>query len=312
MTETGLTAEAIALRSAEIRGLEGLASKPMSFGLLAWRRFLRHRLALIGAVGIVLIALGFIVQPWTSSWDFDEIDPIALGGDQGISAQHWFGTDDIGRDLMVRTFHGGRSSLQIALVVAVVSTLIGVTLGAVAGYFGGWIDVLLGQVTNLFLIVPALLVLAVFAKRWDNKNSLAIVIACLLWTGIQRVVRGLVFQIKEQEYVQAARAAGARPGRILVRHVLPNVVGPVMVNLTLTAGTAIALESTLSFLGLGVKPPTPTLGNLVFEAKGRIDSQPIKVLLPAFFIVAITLCINFLGDGLRDAVDPKAAGERAG
>jgi ABC-type dipeptide/oligopeptide/nickel transport system permease subunit len=288
---------------------EGLSEKPVSFGRLAWRRFMRHKLAIIGAIGLVLIATAFIVMPMLSEWDFEEIDRTAFN--QGPSADHPFGTDTIGRDLMVRTFEGGRYSLRIAILVAVLSTLIGTVLGALAGYLGKAVDGVISQLINLVLIVPAILILAVFAKKYGaDPTGIAIVIALLLWTRIARVVRGLVMQLKEQEFVQAARAAGAGPTRITFRHIMPNVMGPVLVELTLIVGIAIALESTLSFLGLGVKPPVPTLGNLLTEAKGKLDTEPIKVLIPAFAIVWITLCVNFLGDGMRDALDPKSRIEK--
>jgi ABC-type dipeptide/oligopeptide/nickel transport system permease subunit len=288
---------------------EGLSEKPVSFGRLAWRRFIRHKLAIIGAFGLVLIAAAFIVMPMLSEWSFDEIDRTAFN--QGPSVAHPFGTDTIGRDLMVRTFEGGRYSLRIALFVAVLSTILGTVLGALAGFLGKAVDGIVSQLINLVLIVPALLILAVFAKKYGaDPNGIAIVLALLLWTRIARVVRGLVMQLKEQEFVQAARAAGAGNLRIVFRHIMPNVMGPVLVELTLIVGIAIALESTLSFLGLGVKPPVPTLGNLLTDAKGKLDTEPIKVLIPAFAIVWITLCVNFLGDGMRDALDPKSRIEK--
>jgi ABC-type dipeptide/oligopeptide/nickel transport system permease subunit len=288
---------------------EGLSEKPVSFGRLAWRRFMRHKLAIIGAIGLMLIATAFIVMPMVSEWGFEEIDRTAFN--QGPSIEHPFGTDTIGRDLMVRTFEGGRYSLRIAVLVAVLSTLIGTVLGALAGYLGKAVDGCISQLINLVLIVPAILILAVFAKKYGaDPTGIAIVIALLLWTRIARVVRGLVMQLKEQEFVQAARAAGAGPTRITFRHIMPNVMGPVLVELTLIVGIAIALESTLSFLGLGVKPPVPTLGNLLTEAKGKLDTEPIKVLIPAFAIVWITLCVNFLGDGMRDALDPRSRIEK--
>ena len=213
--------------------------------------------------------------------------------------------------MFVRTTYGGRYSLRIGATVAIVATLIGTMFGAMAGFFGGWIDTIISQVINLVLIVPALIVLSVFALKYGAKpNGIAFVLAALLWTRIARVVRGVVQQFKEQEFVMAARACRRKSRRIITRHILPNVIGPVVVEVTLLLGTAIVLESTLSFLGLGVKPPIPTLGTLVAGAKGDIDSDPIKVLLPGFMIVIIVLCVNFLGDGLRDALDPRSRVEK--
>lgn len=294
-----------AIELAETADMEGLAENPKSFGRLAWERFRHHKLAIAGAIGLVLIVALFFIGPLFSDYTFDErnVRERLLGP----TADHWFGTDEIGRDLFVRTAQGGRYSIRIGLLVAILSTLIGTTMGAIAGYFGGWLDVLISQVINLVLIVPALIILSVFALNFGrDANRLSVVLALLLWTRISRVVRGVVLSIKEQEYILAARAAGASNFRILFRHVLPNVIGAVAVEVTLLLGTAIVLESTLSFLGLGVQPPNASLGTLVADAKGSIDSDPVRVLGPGIFIVLIVLCVNFLGDGLRDALDPRS------
>jgi len=292
--------------SAEV---EGLTEAPSSFGKLAWKRFLHHKLALAGAIGLMLIIALFILGPQLSDYTFDQRN--VRDRLLGPSWDHPFGTDEIGRDLFVRTAQGGRYSLRIGLVAAVMSTIIGTLLGALAAYFGRWIDIAISQLINIVLIVPALIVLSIFALYFGRDAfRLSIVLALLLWTRIARVVRGVVLSIKEQEYIMAARAAGASHLRIIFRHVLPNVVGPVAVEVTLLLGTVIVLESTLSFLGLGVQPPNASLGTLVAEAKGNIDNDPIRVLTPGFFIVFIVLCVNFLGDGLRDALDPRSKNEK--
>jgi peptide/nickel transport system permease protein len=282
---------------------EGMRISSRSFGRQTFDRFRRHRIAMVSAVVLVLLTIAFIVGPWLSPYTFSEQDFMALN--QGPSLAHPFGTDTIGRDIMVRTFLGGRFSLRIALVVSLMTTLIGTVIGAIAGYYGGMIDTFLNQVINLFLIVPALVVLLVVGVRYGSSpNGIAVLLALLLWPTIARVVRGLFMQYKEQEFVLAAKAAGARAPRIMIRHILPNTIGPIVVNATLLIGTAIILESTLSFLSVGVQDPTPTLGNLIEKAKGSLDTKPSATLIPGGFIVAIALCINFLGDGLRDALDP--------
>jgi len=289
--------------------IEGLNTTPQSFGHLAWSRFRRHKLAIIGAVGLIFIVVMFIIGPSFSPYGFDERN--IADRLQGPSFDHWFGTDEIGRDLFVRTAQGGRYSLLIGFLVAVLATFVGTILGAIAGFFGGWIDGIISQMINLVLIVPALIALSVFSKNFGRDAvGLSLVLAVLLWTRIARVVRGLVLSIKEQEFIMAARAAGASNTRIIGRHVLPNVVGAVAVEVTLLLGTAIVLESTLSFLGLGVQPPNASLGTLVADAKGSIESDPVRVLIPGFCIVWIVLCVNFLGDGLRDALDPRSKTER--
>jgi ABC-type dipeptide/oligopeptide/nickel transport system permease subunit len=283
---------------------EGITLTSRSFGRQTWDRFRRHKLAVVAAVVLVLLAIAFFVGPMFSPWGVTQRDVTAFGG-QGPSAEHPFGTDPIGRDLMVRTFVGGQFSLRIALIVALLTTFLGTMVGAIGGYFGGLVDTLANQLINLFLIVPALVVLLVVGRRFGSTpNSIAVILAMLLWPLIARVVRGLFLQYKEQEFVLAARAGGARAPRIMFRHILPNTFGPIVVNATLLIAIAIIFESTLSFLGVGVTQPTPTLGNLIFEAKGQLDSKPSGVLIPGGFIVTIVLCINFLGDGLRDALDP--------
>ena len=289
--------------------LEGLSEKPKSFGRLAWERFIHHRLALLGAFGLILIALAFFVGPMLSDFEVDDYD--VLNRRAGPSMEHWFGTDEIGRDLFVRTAQGGQYSLRIGLLAAAMSTVFGTVVGATAAYFGKWIDTMISQLINLLLVVPGLVVLAVFALKFGSTWwRLALVLAALGWTRIARVVRGVVLSLKEQEFVMAARAAGASHARIIFRHVLPNVMGVVAVEITLLLGATIVLESTLSFLGLGVKPPETSLGQLVADAKGSIDDDPIRVLTPGIMIVLIVLCVNFLGDGLRDALDPRSKADR--
>ena len=285
--------------------VEGLSETSKSFGRLAFERFIRHRLALAGVFGLAIIVLIFFLAPQFSEFTFDERN--VRDRLLGPSWDHPFGTDEIGRDLFVRTAQGGRYSIRIGLIAAVMATTVGTVLGALAAYFGRWTDILISQAINLVLIVPALLILSVFALFFGrDANRLALVLAFLLWTRIARVVRGVVLSLKEQEFIMAARAAGASHARIIFRHVLPNVMGAVVVEVTLLVGTVIVLESTLSFLGLGVQPPNASLGTLVADAKGSIDDDPFRVLTPGIFIVLIVLCINFVGDGLRDALDPKS------
>ncbi len=284
---------------------EGLEVEARSMKKQTWDRFRKHPVALAALVLLVLLTLAFWVGPLLSPYTYDQV--LAGPPNSGPSLSHPFGTDQIGRDLMVRVFTGGQISMTIAITVALLTTLIGTVIGAIAGFFGGWVDTMLSQVTNLFLIVPGLLVLLVVAVKWGGGvYSTALLLAFLAWPTIARVVRGLFIQFKEQEFVQAAVAAGAKPGRIMFRHIIPNTFGPIVVNATLAVGAAIVIESTLSFLGLGVRPPTPSLGNIIQDYRGAIDSDPTKILIPGLFVVIITLCTNFLGDAMRDALDPTA------
>jgi len=303
MTDQVVSTDKRELDEQDLIELEGMQVVGRTFAQQAWLRFRRHKLAIISVVMLLLVTLAFVLGPVLSPYSIEETD--VLNRLSGPTLAHPFGTDSIGRDLMVRTLDGGRYSLRIALIVSLLTTTIGTVVGALSGYLGGWIDTLLSQLTNLFLIVPALVVLIVVSRRFGGSpNATAVLLGILLWPQIARIVRGLFLQFKEQEFVLAARAAGARSGRIMFRHILPNTVGPIVVAATLLVSTAIILESTLSFLGLGVQPPNTTLGTLVDNARGALDSRPYELLLPAGFIVIVTLSINFLGDALRDALDP--------
>jgi peptide/nickel transport system permease protein len=307
MTDLGSheTVEMVAAPAHVTADLEGLDVEARSLGKQTWDRFRKHPVAVVALIILVLLTLAFWVGPWLSPFTYDQV--LAGLPNQGPSLTHPFGTDQIGRDLMVRVFTGGQISMTIAITVAILTTIIGTIIGAISGFFGGWIDNLLSSVTNLFLIVPGLLVLLVVAVKWGGGiYSTAILLALLSWPVIARVVRGLFIQFKEQEFVQAAVAAGAKPGRIMFRHIIPNTFGPIIVNATLAVGAAIVIESTLSFLGLGVRPPIPSLGNIIQDYRGAIDSDPTKILIPGLFVVLITLCTNFLGDAMRDALDPTA------
>jgi peptide/nickel transport system permease protein len=197
--------------------------------------------------------------------------------------------------------------------VAILSTVIGTAIGALAGYFGGWIDNLLMRFTDLILTLPLLAVLLVASAKFGNGNQyrVALILALLFWTGIARVVRGIFLSLREKEYVEAAKAAGAGDFRIIFRHILPNSLGPIIVNMTLTVAGAILIESALSFLGFGIKPPTPALGLLISDGATEMQTAWWLVVFPGVMIMAIVLCINFIGDGLRDALDPTQRRVRA-
>ncbi len=303
MTDLAAPEEESAPPVVDIEEVEGLSDKPESFGRQAWERFRKHKVAIAGAVLLTAIILLFIFAPMVTPYAPEE--PNVLARNQGPSFDHPFGTDDLGRDLMARVFTGGRVSLLIAFIVSIVATSLGTLLGAIAGYIGGFTDTAVSQVINLFLAVPLLPVLLVFSVRFgSNPISVALLLSFFLWIRAARVVRGQFLSLKSMEFVQAARAMGAKPMRIIGRHILPNTLGPILVEATLLAGLAIILESTLSFLGLGVKAPDTSLGVLVDEAKGFITDRPTRILIPGSMITLIVLSINFLGDGLRDALDP--------
>ncbi|RMH86150.1 MAG: ABC transporter permease [Actinomyces sp.] len=287
----------------EVPDAEGMTVEARSYAAQTWQRFRRHKPAMVSAVVLVLLVASFWVVPMLSP--FDSTTRNIREAAQGISRKHPFGTDEIGRDLLVRTMEGAQVSVRVALIVSLISTAIGTVLGALAGYFGKLVDSVINQVINMILVVPALVVLLVMGiKIGGSINQTALLLAFISWIVIARIVRGLFFQLKEAEFVQAARAAGAGPVRIIFRHIMPNVIGPVLVQVTLVAGTAIILESTLSFLSLGVDPPATSLGTLISDAKGFFDTRPSRILIPGGILTVMVLCLNFLGDGLRDALDP--------
>jgi peptide/nickel transport system permease protein len=279
------------------------------------RRFLRHRLAVLSLV--ILVAL-FIVVSFPHVFAPYPLNPKHLARQHGPTATHWLGTDELGRDMTTRIMYAAHVSMTIGLMVAIFSTLLGTIIGSLAGYFGGWVDQLLMRITDLFLIVPAIAVVAILQQGLENRvlpvvghvdsaQLIILALSVLFWQAIARVVRGLFLSLKEKEFVEAARASGASSRRIMVRHILPNVVGPIVVNTTLVVAAAILLESALSYLGLGVKPPDVSLGFMLSDAENFVGTGSAYLLyFPGLMLLLIVLCVNFLGDGLRDAFDPQS------
>jgi len=289
--------------SEELTYQYGLEIQARSQWAYARRRFLRHRLATTSLVILLLIFGAGLFANYLAPYQYQEINLNALSAKPSL--HHLFGTDSAGRDSLSRVLYGIRTSARVGLLVGVLSTLIGTIIGGLAGYYGGWLDNLLMRVTDLFLTLPLLAVLLVAAKYLGHSTptKLALLLAFLIWTQIARIVRGSFLSLREKEYVEAAKASGAGDWRIMFRHILPNTLGPIIVNGTLAVGAAILTEAALSFLGFGIKPPTPSLGVLV--AGGQTNPQAWWLtVFPGLTIVLIVLCINFVGDGLRDALDP--------
>ncbi len=283
----------------------GLEVKARSQWDYARRRFLRHRLAMAGLIGLVVIfGLGAFAN-YVAPYSYSDIDLDNILQGPTLTAHHYFGTDEIGRDYFSRVVWGIRTSEEVGVFVAVVSSLIGLFIGAISGYYGGWIDNILMRLTDLVLTLPALAILLTVSALLGQGSQwrISIILALFFWTGIARVVRGVFLSLREKEYVEAAKASGANDLRIMFRHILPNTLGPIIVNGTIAVAAAIITEAALSFLGFGIQPPTPSLGVLV--AGGQTNPQQWWLtIFPGLTIVVIVLCVNFMGDGLRDALDP--------
>lgn len=268
-----------------------------------WRRFARNRLAVVGLVIIAILVLAAIFAPLITSYSYS-----ATGPDRrfGPSRDHWFGTDRLGRDMFTRVVYGARVSLKIGFLATLMSMVIGVLLGSAAGYFGGVIDNLLMRLTDVFLAIPyivlAISVAVVFGR---SENSLILVIGLTGWLAVARVVRSSYISLKNQEFVEAARALGLGRTRIMYRHILPNAIQPIIVYGTLAIGGAILTEAALSFLGAGVQSPTPAWGLMVAEGKGNLANEPHLLFFPGGAIALTVLAFLFVGDGLRDALDPR-------
>lgn len=276
------------------------------------RRFLRHKLAVASLVVLcILVALSFLGGT-VARYGYEDLTPELSASP---SADHWFGTDAIGHDLFAQVLRGARRSLIVAFLVSALSTSFGVLIGALAGYYKGIVDLVLMRFTDLFLTIPIVAVLLVAASRYRGESgnwlALSFVIAALAWMSLARVVRGLFLSLREREFVEAARALGANDRRIILRHLLPNSLGPIIVTATLLVGVAIAIETALSFLGFGIAPPDTSLGRLVFEGAPSSTTRWWLFYMPGLYLVLISLCVNFVGDGLRDAFDPQGNRVRA-
>jgi peptide/nickel transport system permease protein len=309
----------------ELKEVEGLSQ-----GRIVLRRFFRHRGAMISLAVLVIIIilaltsegldlLGINVHGWWK-WRWTDLATITNGGQPTLSlipkwlggagirwGDHPFGQDSLGRDMFAEVMRGSQQSLMIVFLVGIVSTIVGVVVGAVAGYFRGWADSVLMRMTDVVLIIPLIVLTATLGHKFQASGSfvLAIVLALASWPQLARLVRGDVLGLREREFVDAARVAGASNSRIMFVHILPNAIGVIVVNTTLLMAATILTEAALGFLGFGVQPPDVSLGSVIFQYENAFDTRPWLFFWPAIFVVIIALTINFIGDGLRDAFDPR-------
>lgn len=282
----------------------------------ARRRLFRNRAAMVSIVILTVIALMAVFAPFLSSYSFDAINynVVSCAPDWwpdttvmcNAGGTHWFGTDSIGRDLFVRVLYGARVSLAVGLSATLVSLLIGVAYGATAGFVGGWISELMMRFVDVLYSLPFIFFVIILMVIFHRSLILLfIAIGAVEWLTMARIVRGQTLSIKQKEFIEAARAAGMGIFGIIRRHVVPNVVGPVIIYVTLTIPTVILAESFLSFLGLGVQEPLTSWGVLISEGANQMETAPWMLIFPALFMAVTLFCFNFIGDGLRDALDPK-------
>lgn len=304
----------------DVVSLNRVETEAQSPWRIALRRYLKHRMAVFGTLLMALVLLFVLVGPLFYTEDYANKTKI-LDKFKPPSAEHPLGTDQVGRDILARVIYGGQISIAIAVVSVVISIIVGTVVGLLAGYFGGWVDGILMRLVEALLAIPALFLLLMLSNSlsrttatvsiFGRELSVTVVVIVLIigltsWMALSRIVRALVLSLKEQEFVVAAQSIGARDGLIIRSHILPNVIAPVIVSATLGVGAAIITEAYLSFLGFGVLPPTATWGNILTRAQDQLDKAWWMWMAPGFFIVVTVLAINFIGDGLRDALDPRS------
>jgi oligopeptide transport system permease protein len=272
----------------------------------ARRRLFRNKAAVVSMVILLLILVGAVLAPWLSPHPFDEVYWDRIGMPPDYANAHWFGTDNNGRDLFVRVLYGARVSLAVGFAATLVSLAIGVIYGAMSGFLGGKVDEAMMRLVDILYSLPfmffVIILMVVFGR---NIILLFIALGAVEWLTMARIVRGQTLSVKRKEFIEAAHAAGVSNWRIVLRHVIPNVLGPVVVYVTLTVPEVIMTESFLSFLGLGVQEPYTSWGVLISEGAGQMESAPWMLIYPALFLGVTLFCFNFIGDGLRDALDPK-------
>ncbi len=296
------------------------AVKEASFTRVVWNRFRRHKLAVGGMVVLIIIVLACALAPIIAPYN-----PISINKDENgaiiknatPSGQFLMGTDNIGRDVFSRLLHAGRISLLVAFVVTILAETMGALIGAISGFYGGWVDEVIQRAVEFLLTLPLLPLLLAFSallrgitvsglpQEWSSAVIIASILIIFGWMGSSRLMRGMVLSLRNQEFTEAARAMGLGNLGIIIRHMIPNALAPIIVSATLSLGGVIILESALSFLGFGIQPPIPTWGNMLAEYQSDMWTQPAKVFYPGLSIFVVNLAFNYMGDALRDALDPR-------
>ncbi len=328
------SAEAITLK----KQAESEEGKPQSQWTVIMRRFRRHRMAMLSLLVLALILLVSFLAPYLTPYARDTVDIAAASrpAPPGVvteSGTHWLGIDHLGRDLLTRVLYAGRISLTIAILVVLIAESLGIVIGALAGYYGGFTDAVVSRIIEFMLAIPLLPILlivsaillknneflavprwmegivsAVLLTRSNEARQVVVMILILVlfsWLGSARLMRGMALSLRSREFIEALRAQGASEARIIFRHIIPNGIAPILVNASLALGGIIVLESSLSFLGVGIQDPTPTWGNMLAQSRSYMFTSPWLPLVPGIPLVLVSLCFNFIGDGLRDALDPR-------
>ena len=312
------TSEIVPPQENSVLDLASKYRKEQTMGQLIWHSYRRHKPAMIGTAIILIFALAAIFAPYISPWDPKKTNLDAML--QPPSAEHIMGTDELGRDLLTRILYGGRVSLSIGVMAMALAVVVGAVVGGVAGFYGGWVDNVLMRFTDMMLAFPSLFILIILSlalrdipiealrgTAFASVFSIVLVIAVLAWMRVARLVRASFLSLKEKEFIEAARCCGVPNWRIMVRHLLPNAMSPIIVAATFRVATSIITESGLSYLGFGVQPPTPTWGNMLRNAQTQMTRAPWTAIFPGLMIFIAVIAINFIGDGLRDALDPYKA-----
>ena len=286
-----------------------------------WKRFRKHKLAVTGMITITLIALACFLAPLYAP--YDPIRDLSRGENGQLlrndppSLQHLMGTDNIGRDVFTRLLYAGRISLSVAFIVTIFATTTGVLVGSLSGYYGGWIDEAIQRFVEFLLTIPLLPLLLAFSAllrgvkipglppEWSSAVIITLILIIFGWMGASILIRGMVLSLRNQDFTEAAKALGLGSLGIIFRHIIPNSLAPIIVSATLSLGGVIIIESALSFLGFGIQPPVPTWGNMLNEYQNEMWTQPAKVFYPGLVIFICVLAFNYIGDGLRDAMDPR-------
>ncbi|MGN0353686.1 MAG: ABC transporter permease [Muricoprocola sp.] len=302
--ETDLPEDLLEDLSENEREKETIHSISFSYWQTCWRRFRKDKLAMFGLVVIVIMSILAIFGPMVCPYSYDDTDFLAIL--QGPSSSHWFGTDSLGRDVFVRTLYGARISLTIGFVAALINMVIGVLYGGIAGYLGGWVDMIMMRIVDILSGIPSLIYLILIMMFMGNSIQSILLAMCLTyWITTARMVRGQIFTLREQDYALAAKVCGQSKWQILIHHLIPNSMGSIIVTVTFLIPSAIFEEAFLSFLGIGIQVPKASWGTMCNDAIQYLTQQPWLMIFPALAISITIFALNFIGDGLRDALDPR-------